>query len=279
MVSTALEEIAQGAATQAGDISDSSQQVSRMQENMYQITASVGSLTDTSREMSEKGAEAAMIVQELSSTSDQTTDAFIKISEQIHKTNASVVKIQEVVNLIAEVASQTNLLSLNASIEAARAGEAGRGFAVVASEIQKLAEQTNSSAKVIDDIILTLSKESQETVLSINEVTDMIMNQKTKLDETRMKFGVVEEGICAAATGMKTVQEQADVCGRSGEHVVSLMTNLSAIAEENAATTEQTNASMNDLNDATASLARTAEELKKLSVAVEENLNYFVTEE
>lgn len=220
-----------------------------------------------------------MIVQELSSTSDQTTDAFIKISEQIHKTNASVVKIQEVVNLIAEVASQTNLLSLNASIEAARAGEAGRGFAVVASEIQKLAEQTNSSAKVIDDIILTLSKESQETVLSINEVTDMIMNQKTKLDETRMKFGVVEEGICAAATGMKTVQEQADVCGRSGEHVVSLMTNLSAIAEENAATTEQTNASMNDLNDATASLARTAEELKKLSVAVEENLNYFVTEE
>ena len=279
VVSTALEEIAQGAATQAGDISDSSQQVSRMQENMYQITASVGSLTDTSREMSEKGAEAAMIVQELSSTSDQTTDAFIKISEQIHKTNASVVKIQEVVNLIAEVASQTNLLSLNASIEAARAGEAGRGFAVVASEIQKLAEQTNSSAKVIDDIIMTLSKESQETVLSINEVTDMIMNQKTKLDETRMKFGVVEEGICAAATGMKTVQEQADVCGRSGEHVVSLMTNLSAIAEENAATTEQTNASMNDLNDATASLARTAEELKKLSVAVEENLNYFVTEE
>ena len=75
------------------------------------------------------------------------------------------------------------------------------------------------------------------------------------------------------------MQEQADVCGRSGEHVVSLMTNLSAIAEENAATTEQTNASMNDLNDATASLARTAEELKKLSVAVEENLNYFVTEE
>lgn len=128
MVSTALEEIAQGAATQAGDISDSSQQVSRMQENMYQITASVGSLTDTSREMSEKGAEAAMIVQELSSTSDQTTDAFIKISEQIHKTNASVVKIQEVVNLIAEVASQTNLLSLNASIEAARAGKPARGL-------------------------------------------------------------------------------------------------------------------------------------------------------
>ena len=277
VVSAALEEIAKGAVAQADDISDSSQQVSRMQENMFQITASVDSLSDTAKEMHDKGAEAAEIVHELSSTSDQTADAFTKISDLIHKTNESVVKIQEVVNLIAEIASQTNLLSLNASIEAARAGEAGRGFAVVASEIQKLAEQTNSSAKVIDDIILALSKESQQTVQSINEVTDMIMNQKAKLDETKVKFGVVEEGISAAVNGMGVVQEQADVCGRSGEHVVGLMTNLSAIAEENAATTEQTNTSMNELNDATASLARAAVELKQLSIAVEENLNYFTT--
>lgn len=277
VVSTALDEIAKGAATQAGDISDSSQQVTVMQENMSRITESVNHLSDTAKEMSQKGTEAAQIVQELSSTSDQTTDAFIRISDQIHKTNESVVKIQEVVNLIAEIASQTNLLSLNASIEAARAGEAGRGFAVVASEIQKLAEQTNSSAKVIDDIILELSEESRQTVQSISEVTDMIMSQKTKLDETKMKFGVVDEGISAAVVGMGAVQEQIDMCGRSGEHVVGLMTNLSAIAEENAATTEQTNTSMNELNDATASLARTAVELKQLSIAVEENLNYFIT--
>ena len=248
-----------------------------MQENLSQITASVNNLSDMAKEMNQKGAEAAKIVHELSSTSDQTTDAFIMISDQIHKTNESVVKIQEVVNLIAEIASQTNLLSLNASIEAARAGEAGRGFAVVASEIQKLAEQTNSSAKVIDDIILTLSKESRQTVQSISEVTDMIMSQKEKLDETKVKFGVVDEGISSAVVGMAEVQEQADVCSRSGEHVVSLMTNLSAIAEENAATTQQTNASMNELNDATASLAKTAVELKDLSMAVEDNLNYFTS--
>lgn len=278
VVSTALDEIAKGAAIQAGDISDSSQQVTIMQENMFQITESVNHLSDTAKEMNQKGTEAAKIVHELSSTSEQTTEAFIKISDQIHKTNESVVKIQEVVNLIAEIASQTNLLSLNASIEAARAGEAGRGFAVVASEIQKLAEQTNSSAKVIDDIILALSKESQQTVQSINEVTGMIMNQKTALDETKVKFEVVGDGISASVVGMGVVQGQVDVCGRSGEHVVSLMTNLSAIAEENAATTEQTNTSMNELNDATASLAKTAMELKQLSIAVEENLNYFQTE-
>lgn len=203
----------------------------------------------------------------------------MRISDQIHQTNGSVVKIQEVVNLIAQIASQTNLLSLNASIEAARAGEAGKGFAVVASEIQKLAEQTNSSAKVIDDIILTLSKESQETVQSISEVTEMILNQKKALDETKEKFKVVDDGISDAVVGMGVVQEQVDTCSGSGEHVVGLMTNLSAIAEENAATTEQTNTSMNELNDATASLAKTAVELKQLSIAVEQNLNYFTTQE
>ncbi len=279
VISTALDEIAKGAAVQAGDISDSSQQASRMQENMIQITESVEKLSDTSKGMSKRGAEATQIVQELSRTSDQTTDAFVKISDQIRKTNASVIKIQEVVNLIAEIASQTNLLSLNASIEAARAGEAGRGFAVVASEIQKLAEQTNSSAKIIDDIILALSKESQQTVQSINEVTDIILNQKQQLDETKEKFGMVEEGISSTADRMNTVFGQAVVCGKAGAQVVNLMTNLSAIAEENAATTEQTSTSMNEFNDATASLARTAMELKKLSIAVADNLNYFSIEE
>lgn len=279
IVSTALEEIAEGARTQAGDIADSSQQVSQMQENMLKITGRVDDLSDSAKEMGDKGAEAAKIIQELSSTSDQTTGAFIKISGQIHKTNESVEKIQEVVNLIAEIASQTNLLSLNASIEAARAGTAGKGFAVVASEIQKLAEQTNSSAKIIDDIILALSKESKETVQSINEVTDLIMNQKQMLNDTRAKFGVVEDGICFTCSAMQNVQEHSDACVKAGEHVVSLMTNLSAIAEQNAAAAYQTNTSMNELHDATASFARTAMRLKQLSAAVEENLNYFYTED
>lgn len=275
VISSALDEISHGAFAQAEDISNSSLQVSNMQENMVLITKGVSTLSAVSRDMSEDGREATRIVQELSNTSNMTTDAFHRISEQIYKTNASVIKIQEVVNLIAEIASQTNLLSLNASIEAARAGEAGRGFAVVASEIQKLAEQTNSSAKIIDEIILSLSEESQQTVQSINKVTDIVMNQKEKLDETKTKFNAVEIGITSAFNGMRDIMHQVDVCGEAGKKVVDLMTNLSAVAEENAASTQQTTASMNELNDATASLAKTAQELKKLSIVVNENLNYF----
>ena len=204
-----------------------------------------------------------------------TTEAFEKIAGQIRTTNESVVKIQEAVDLISSIASQTNLLSLNASIEAARAGEAGRGFAVVASEIQKLAEQTNTSAKIIGEIIVNLSLDSEQTVKSINDVTEMLDEQKRNMEETKFRLSSVSDGILLTENEMKGVLSQADSCSKAGSKVVDLMTNLSAIAEENAASTEQTTTSMGELNDGTYSLAKTAEELKELSEKLTGDLNYF----
>ena len=274
-ISSAVEGISEGAGVQANDVEQSSDQVANMRENMLHIIQGVNDLSATAGRMAEDGAKATMIVKELSEVSDHTTEAVVDISDQIKKTNNSVVKIQEVINIIADIASQTNLLSLNASIEAARAGEAGRGFSVVASEIQKLSEQTNSSAQIINDIILALSNDSQKTVDSIDKVKDIIMHQKEKLDETKQHFTSVEVGIHSTEEGMKEVLAQADDCNRYGMHVVDLMTGLAAIAEENAASTEQTNESMRDLNSATADLAHTAEELMKLSYLVKEDLEYF----
>ena len=278
-ISSALSDISHGATAQAGDIEDSSQQIIGMCDNISNIIKSVGQLSETSEQMNRNSSEASNIVKELAATSDMTSAAFDKIAAQIIKTNESVVKIQEAVDLIASIASQTNLLSLNASIEAARAGEAGRGFAVVASEIQKLSEQTNTSAGIIDTIIVTLSQESEETVRSINDVTTMIQDQKQKLEETQDKFKAVNEGIKSTDREMNGVLSQADDCSKAGEHAVDLMTNLSAIAEENAASTEQTSASMAELDSGTSSLADTARELKRLSDSLNESLNYFSTEE
>lgn len=198
----------------------------------------------------------------------------IKIAGHIRKTNDSVVKIQESVDLISSIASQTNLLSLNASIEAARAGESGKGFSVVA-EIQKLAEQTNTSANIIGEIISMLSKESDQTVQSIHEVSKMLDGQKEKLKETKKHLMSVNSGIVSTENEMKSVLEHAATCSEAGGSAVDLMTNLSTIAEENAAATEQTASSMVDLNDATDSLADTARELKELSDTLNKDLNFF----
>ena len=274
-INSTVAEITKGAGEQARDIEESSHKILDMRGNINDIIASVTTLSETTGEMSKKENEASDIMASLTESSDKTTAAFAGIADQVRRTDESVGKIAEAVSLISSIANQTNLLSLNASIEAARAGEMGKGFAVVATEISKLAEQTNSSTGIIEEIITKLSEESKQTVETINEVTAMIEGQKEKVDDTRDKFNGVSDGIKFTGAEVKGVLKQAESSGQAGEQLVDLMTNLSAISEENAASAETTSEAMRDLNIATVSLADTAQELKRLSASLSEDLDFF----
>lgn len=274
-ISSAVEDISKGAVAMAEDIESATGQIANMGAIIEKIADSVKELDNLSEQMHESDVEASRIINELSKSNDRTTDAIKKIEVSVHTTNDSVTRIQDAVNLIASIASETSLLALNASIEAARAGEAGRGFAVVATQISKLSEDSAQSTKTIEDIIHQLTVDSEASVQIMNEVNEIILEQQQKLVQTREKFDVVSTGIENSRKESSVISSQADECNSERGKVVDVIQNLSAVSEENAASTQETTASMQELNATINLLAEAAGELKSMAQVLEENVAFF----
>ena len=274
-ISRAVEDISKGAVSQAEEIESASTEISSMGEMISEIVENVGSLTKTSNAMSAAGDASTETMLNLSESNDRTSEAITNIGKQIRLTDESIKRISEATELITSIASQTNLLSLNASIESARAGEAGRGFAVVATEIQKLAVQSNDAAVEIQQIIDTLLSESAKTLKEMQEAEALMKEQQDKLNETKGKFSEVSTGIDVSREGTEQIRVSADSCNDARATVMDVISNLSAISEENAASSEETTASMQELNATINMLAGEAGKLKQISEELNEDMKFF----
>lgn len=274
-INSAVDDISKGAVTQAEEIENANIHIVNIGQIIENIVKSVSQLDNTAGQMKDAGDESAEIIRELSESNDRTTEAIARIGEQVYATNDSVQSIKEAIAIIRSIAEETNLLSLNASIEAARAGEHGRGFAVVASEIQQLAEQSNESAFRIEEIIDALLNESETTVHVMEDVKVIVEQQQRKLNDTKAKFEDVEHGINVCREETEGIQGQTILCDESRGQVVSVIQGLSAISEENAASTQETNASMEELHSIISVMADAAGELMVLSEQLDEQLKFF----
>lgn len=274
-ISKAVEEISHGVIAQAEEIEQATGQIVDMGVMIEQIADGVHNLDQTSISMKEAGDGSMEIMRHLAETTNRTNEAIIKIGAQIYTTNESAQKIREAVDIISSIASQTSLLSLNASIEAARAGEFGKGFAVVATEIQKLADESSHSAQTITDVINALLAEFDMTVKIMQEVEGIITEQKQKLDATQNNFTEVANGINSSREETSMIEQQTQVCDTSRKTVVDVISNLSALSEENAASAEETTSSMEELSAAINLLADAANSLKDLSNEMDEEIKFF----
>ncbi len=274
-VETAVNEIATGATSQATETQRATEDVVMMGTMIENTSTQVENLNSTAVEMSNASASARDALEELNHINEKAIESIEVIYQQTHTTNESALKIKDVTELIASIAEETNLLSLNASIEAARAGDAGKGFAVVASQIQKLAEQSNASTKKIDDIIHMLLTDSENAVHTMEEVREVMHQQSEKVEQTKQVFDSLNQGIDQSISGMEAISEHTRQLDHARENIVDTVQNLSAIAQENAASTEETNAVVMEIGGVMQQISGNAQGLRRIADILEKNMETF----
>lgn len=274
-IERAVDEIAQGAGSQAQETQNATEHVIAMGNMIEDTSKEITTLNENAKQIKTLGQEAVTTIEELQKINQKTRESIDVIYDQTNTTNSSAQHIKEATALITEIAEETNLLSLNASIEAARAGEQGRGFAVVAGQIQKLAEQSNESARQIEEIITSLLEDSGKAVETMESVKEIMDEQNANVEKTndqvRQVIGQVDESIAAIGR----IAQQSEKLNETRMVITDTVQNLTAVAEENAAGTQESAASVAQIGELIRDITQIAGEQKEIADKLKTNMDMF----
>lgn len=274
-IDIAVDEIANGATSQAGETQKVSQDVVNIGEAITTTSDNVGNLKNSTALMEQINKDVKETLEKLVEITEQTRRSIEDIKTQTDVTNKSAMKIREATSLIADVANQTNLLSLNASIEAARAGEHGKGFAVVAEEIRVLADQSRETTEKIEDIVASLIDNSNTSVSTMNKVMEVIEEQGAKLNATQDSFNRLDGEIVVVGDAVDNITEEIKNLDSLKDSVIGGVESLAAISEEYAASTQETSASMVQLRQYVEQCTGMTKRMVEMSGELSETTNSF----
>ncbi|GAB4265286.1 methyl-accepting chemotaxis protein [Thermincola ferriacetica] len=296
-VNDSVQQLSEGTRRQINDVDLTADMVSQMAQAIREVAAGAQSVAESAEKTKQAADTGARAVDASVQGMDGIKERVFDSANKIRKLGEHSQQIGEIIQVIDDIAEQTNLLALNAAIEAARAGEHGKGFAVVADEVRKLAERSGKATKEIADLILNIQKLTAAAVAAMEEGTNeveqgvglvtsagkalkdiletvdetyrQIQNISAAVEQISASSEEVEKAVGnvriitgqnTAATGELTVAS-ADVA-KAMENISAITEESSASAEEVSASTEQLTASLEEISAATEHLAKMAEELR-----------------
>ncbi|MCR5585149.1 MAG: methyl-accepting chemotaxis protein [Lachnospiraceae bacterium] len=267
-ITTSVNEIRNGLDQEAQDSEDCLNAANKLTEKIEVVRENVSAIDGMAADADDSVKNGIGAVENLkvkaNETSDVTRGVIVDIEELARETSS----IGNIIATIDDIASQTNLLSLNASIEAARAGEAGRGFAVVAEEIRKLAEQSAVAAGEISKIITSVTSKTEKTAAAAKQAEEIVIQQEEAVSTTMEEFNVIGDNVNTIATHLKDIGLQVAEMEKAKVNTLTAVEGISAVSEETAvASTEVENTALaaqtaaKNLNDVIKDLRSAADSL------------------
>lgn len=274
-ISKAVEDVAEGSTGMAASISKINENLLEMSNETKDINASVDEIKnqtvavqDSSKIMNDK-------IKSMQDSSHKMDEGISAISKRIETVNTTVDKVSNIVSVIEEISSETNLLSLNASIEAARAGDAGKGFAVVAQEIRVLSDNTNTELENIKQIISSLVEECRYCVQASGTIVEDNAKQKEEIKAVLDEFGSLDEQIQKTAEKADEIEELVTAMIELNDDITKSSNSLTDVSAANAAATEEMNANIEELNAMMHGVSEMAGHMNEESDGLKEALSFF----
>lgn len=263
-ITSTIGDIAEGAGNQAEDTEHLTDEINRLGEVILQNTQSTDSLIQSSNRIEKASHEGLEVVEQLDAITKSNQDSFQNIFDIINITSNRASQIGNVTGMLAEIAAQTNLLALNAAIEAARAGDAGRGFAVVADEVRALAEKSAESTRIIDTMLDELRENILEADKKSRQVQEAVATQTRRVLDTKEKYYSIVSSIDVVNREVEVLDAVSREVEQSRSTVMDYAMNLSAIAQENAASTEEASATSEEILAGMITIGGVGEEVDRL---------------
>jgi methyl-accepting chemotaxis protein len=274
-ISKAVEDVAEGSTGMAASISKINENLLEMSNETKDINESVNEIRnqttavqDSSKIMNDK-------IKSMQNSSQKMDEGISAISKRIETVNTTVDKVSNIVSVIEEISSETNLLSLNASIEAARAGDAGKGFAVVAQEIRVLSDNTNTELENIKQIISSLVEECRYCVQASGTIVEDNAKQKEEIKAVLDEFGSLDEQIQKTAEKADEIEELVTAMIELNDDITKSSNSLTDVSAANAAATEEMNANIEELNAMMNGVSEMAGNMNDESDGLKEALSFF----